>query len=183
MNYNYKVYFLILTILYLLLSNTIHLIVYQKTYFFDTLSRSNLNNVIVDLLYIIWTNINYLYSLLPLILILTFHSLFLRSYSMSYILTCIIFAFVMLDSSYSMCQSLSSILTTTHLHNYNLLLVNSLNKYHPILLYAILLAIILYIGCIKYNLKHNVNLGLNYYIFIILFTLSLGSWWAYQEGS
>lgn len=80
--------------------------------------------------------------------------------------------------------------------NINILLTNSINKYHPFIFYYALLSVFLYF---------NVNI-LNYYfsnsnlfntigtwysnsyprvlnLFSIVFTLFLGSWWALQEGS
>jgi len=77
------------------------------------------------------------------------------------------------------------------LKNYNILLNNSVNKIHPILLYSSLyfmfFNLLLNKLCLPY-LHINVNILKSLYSLPILilylsFTLILGSWWAFQEGS
>lgn len=76
----------------------------------------------------------------------------------------------------------------------NLLLLNSINKYHPILLYfTITTYVIIVLSLTNYinfrlkwvfntfNFSNKNNQILN--LIIITFTLFLGSWWALQEGS
>jgi len=77
------------------------------------------------------------------------------------------------------------------LKNYNILLNNSVNKIHPILLYSSLYFLFFNLflnkSCLPY-LHVNVNILKPFYIlpllvFYLSFTLMLGSWWAFQEGS
>ena len=76
--------------------------------------------------------------------------------------------------------------------NFNILLSNSINKFHPALFYLTLLLGMLYQPTNKFNASRSYTCidstsSHNYYtlvtIPIIIFTLSLGSWWALQEGS
>jgi len=75
---------------------------------------------------------------------------------------------------------------------FNILLSNSINKFHPALFYISLLLITvsypnsLYLPDLRYSLKRDYR-EFTYFTNklnrIIIFTLFLGSWWALQEGS
>ena len=71
----------------------------------------------------------------------------------------------------------------------NLLLTNSINKYHPLLFYVSLFYLTSMFFRIKYSSskqKLNETRLINHSLFFLilnLFTLSLGGWWALQEGS
>lgn len=80
-------------------------------------------------------------------------------------------------------------------NNFNFFLLNNINKYHPYIFY---LSVFLFIYVfslykslyLKNKLYFNKEIILNYFIIIIKFmfiinsfTLFLGSWWAFQEGS
>jgi hypothetical protein len=82
----------------------------------------------------------------------------------------------------------------SRLENYNILLQNSINKYHPLLFYSVL--IICTIICIYKLNSVNIyskklikyfNIDVTYYLISyitsLFLTLLLGSWWAWQEGS
>lgn len=62
--------------------------------------------------------------------------------------------------------------------NTNDLLTNTINKYHPALLYAASVA--LFTGVFNSRFR---NTGSPIHTVSLIFTLSLGSWWALQEGS
>jgi cytochrome c biogenesis factor len=75
---------------------------------------------------------------------------------------------------------------------FNILLSNSINKFHPALFYISLLLITvsypnsLYLPKLRYSLKRDYReftYFTNKLTRIIIFTLFLGSWWALQEGS
>jgi cytochrome c biogenesis factor len=80
-----------------------------------------------------------------------------------------------------------------NLENFNVLLLNSVNKYHPGLLYfsfiGILAVATLYSKNKNTSLVYNEFYLNNYYYFlkfyflIITIALWMGSWWAFQEGS
>ena len=76
--------------------------------------------------------------------------------------------------------------------NFNILLSNSINKFHPALFYGSLLVVILsqfsslHLKSTYFGRSHSLYLLSYYTLYIvplIIFTLSLGSWWAAQEGS
>jgi cytochrome c biogenesis factor len=71
----------------------------------------------------------------------------------------------------------------------NPLLLNSINKFHPLLLYLSLLWVTIYsfqntqtqtITYCKYSYK---EMYVNTSLFVLILTMFLGSWWAIQEGS
>jgi hypothetical protein len=72
----------------------------------------------------------------------------------------------------------------------NILLLNSVNKYHPLLLYLVFFSIvnINFLGSQRFyypKTAFSAVEGKQLFIFSALtaFTMFWGSWWAYQEGS
>ena len=156
----------------------------------DIYSRLDLNLFSFDLLHFSWTHINYLFVLLPLFLLSTLYSNLLSSLRPTATLFLVYSALI---TSYILAWHATSFstveLATVKMIFYNPLLVNSLNRYHPYLLYlswlCIPILLMLYLHNIKklttisYPLK-KLALGM---VMVVTLTLSLGSWWAYQEGS
>jgi cytochrome c biogenesis factor len=156
----------------------------------DIYSRLDLNLFPFDLLHFSWTHINYLFVLLPLFLLSTLYGSLLSSLRLA---ATFILIYSTLGISYTLAwhtMSFSTVeLITVKMVFYNPLLINALNRYHPYLLYLSWLYIpallMLYLHNIKklttisYPLK-KLALGMT---IIVALTLSLGSWWAYQEGS
>jgi len=137
-----------------------------------------------------WTNISYLYLFLPLILFILLNFLLINTkINNTYFILIFYFTLALLDFQSYNHFSLTISQQTQQLSHYNILLINSLNKYHPLILYMSWLFIFLYI---RNLLSNNWKITYNYqlilesfytYIAIITFTLALGAWWAYQEGS
>jgi len=156
----------------------------------DIYSRLDLNLFSFDLLHFSWTHINYLFVLLPLFLLSTLYSNLLSSLRLT---ATLIIIYSTLVTSYILAwhtMSFSTVeLITAKMVFYNPLLVNALNRYHPYLLYLSWLYIPTLVMLYLHNVKKlttishplkKLALGI---AMIVTLTLSLGSWWAYQEGS
>lgn len=157
----------------------------------DCLSRLNLNSMYLANLYFLWTNLDYIYLyFIPIILIASKISMNLGQPLKASKVN--ISALIFMAFSLFNLQNLSVYVTSyTQVESTNLLLFNSLNKYHPFLLYYSVFALIV----VTNSLGNASTLGknANYNIFnthwvliksaFTLFTIYLGSWWAYQEGS
>lgn len=166
---------------------------YKEVYIaYDITTRLNINVFFWDLFYFSWTNISYIFTI-QIVLIISFYAsyylhkikttqhYFILIYSLIAILYLIYTSNIFLTLNYS----------TIKLDYYNILLSNSLNKYHPFILYMSWIFIL-----VLFTLCNNVSSNYFFYhqssynitntliaLYFILFTLVLGSWWAYQEGS
>jgi len=164
---------------------------YFSTY--DTTTRINLNVFFWDLTYFSWTNISYIFLLLvPLLL---FSYLIVLSdriliWLQQIYLVLVTFCLIQLTLSVGNCMQLGY--STLKLDHYNSLLINGLNKYHPFILYAswmLLLSTHLITSPISGSFTAHKSKSQNHSYWLlsafycIVFTLALGSWWAYQEGS
>lgn len=162
----------------------------ESAYFPDINYRVDSSNFAYDNLMLYWTNISYLYLFLPLILFILLNFL-LVSNKLNNLYFCLMFYFTLalLDFQSYNYFSLTIGYQTQQLSHYNILLMNGLNKYHPLMLYLSWLFTFIYVrNLILNNLKSAYNYQPtieNFYSYIatIIFTLSLGAWWAYQEGS
>jgi cytochrome c biogenesis factor len=159
--------------------------------FLDTLNRINTNLLYWDTGYFSWTNLAYIYMLLLPTIYLIFAFVpkrFYQNYGLLLVCTFLIILnlFVFLNVNFNT-QVNFNMLTDKS----NFLLSNSINKYHPLLLHVSLNYVLLnYIKCYK-SVDNNKDITLLYTTVLVnilvfyncLFTMLLGSWWAYQEGS
>jgi cytochrome c biogenesis factor len=163
---------------------------YGVTLLIDVPSRVNLNLAYIDSIYLLWTNLIYIYKYFIPIIIIVYISIYMPTviYFIPAVLSC---ALLFIFMSIPLYVSPNVFLGPPHLSSEpNTLLLNSVNKYHPVLLYLSFFAILAI-----YHLNNNYSL---YYksaaiihkksfipaiFFLIAFTMFLGSWWAYQEGS
>ena len=162
----------------------------------DIFLRYQHNDCILNIFYIFWTNTWYLYIFL---FALFFYAIFWvlktgPSISCSLLLHLSLYFFI---GEFYIYWSLNNYNTNTSLfsENFNQLLTNSINKYHPFLFYIGLLTSfqgLLFLKNVQskniitlYGLNKNLNTFIKQYNYIIIlfFTLYLGSWWALQEGS
>lgn len=155
----------------------------------DISSRLFFNDFFINSYYLLWTSFWYL----PTFIITSF-MVFLLNLSRS-------------ESRYTW-AALSLLLLVTSIHyqnlvlcnynfdycgaNFNTLLSNSINKFHPALFYISLLPLIISLRFtwtglrLKYTVGSNLGqmrLYTNALLVVIVYTLYLGSWWALQEGS
>lgn len=155
----------------------------------DALSRLFINDFFVNSYYLLWTSFWYL----PTFLIISF-SLVVINFSKNgtgyiwLILGCVLVAVSLHYQNLNLYNYLLGNCGT----NFNTLLANSVNKFHPALFYLtithLLIAAQLSLFNSKYSYTLNANSAYTTYvsnslISVIIFTLFLGSWWALQEGS
>ena len=141
---------------------------------------------ILNRLYFFWTNFFYLYYFLLIILLYLTAYNFLRKLFQPLLLL-----FFLLLSNYFLSIDYWFLnLDTKYLNSelLNPLLLNSINKYHPLLFYSTTSFVVLYsiqsFEGLRFYIGSKVQQsailsGLQ----ILIFTLLLGSWWALQEGS
>ena len=183
LNYYYSfVYFFIISYVLVITTGYHHSIGYWSV---DLYSRSDLNLIGLSNLFWIWTNTYYLYSVL--IIFLSSYILNIYKNSFSYLtLIFIIYSFLIfleLFTNHNLVNSISY--KSMDLELYNLLLNNSINKIHPLMIYlAWFSTLILLITNLKVLYKKCYTTSILLFFKLIIFiSLFLGGWWAYQEGS
>jgi len=163
--------------------------------FVDFFSRVNLTEFFINTYYYFWTTFWLIPTVLTVALTLSIIRLSHNLPKLLLLPILVILAFVFEVIDYAGLNNLSYVwdLNTT---NVNLLLTNSINKYHPFLFYYTFISLIAVylLFYINLNLQHDLQynllvskplrlLLLGRLVATITFTLFLGSWWALQEGS
>ena len=146
--------------------------------------RVDINSLGLLGFYWLWTNTYFLYTffILPVfILFILTHNL---KPSLFLSLPFLYFIPLFFELKYNFNLTSFMHLSWTDMRLYNLLLNNSINKVHPALIYFSWIILYMYsYRYVSYYLSYrllNISLIL---IVSISFSLLLGSWWAYQEGS
>lgn len=159
---------------------------------YDIVTRLDINMFFWDLFYFSWTNISYIFTIQLVFILSVYLLVYLPKIKCitHYVLLLYIFIAV-IYLTYNLNLSFSINYPILKLDYYNVLLSNSLNKYHPFILYSAWVTIFIlfivsssiYTKHYTYHyINHNFNIIINA-LFFTVFTLFLGSWWAYQEGS
>ena len=162
---------------------------------YDVYSRVLGNEFYINLYYFLWTSFWYI----PLLILLIITWQFVNHITIKHVFMVIIILLLLFNTGLDihMYWTLNTNPYNIPLKSeyYNNLLLNSINKYHPGILYWSSLLIIVY--WITFNL-HYINLFYRFYLItiellvvrnflwsglILLITLGLGGWWALQEGS
>jgi len=164
---------------------------FENSYFFSILNKIILDEFYISNFYYIWGN----FSIMFILFIFIFFTIF--SFKSGLLFNKLVTVFLLSMQLYYFNVFDYFFLNTYifdndyQLKNYNILLNNSVNKIHPILLYSSLYFMFfnLFLNklCLSY-LHVNVNILKSLYSLPLLilylgFTLILGSWWAFQEGS
>jgi hypothetical protein len=144
----------------------------------DLPSRYESGDFFVNSFYLWWTSLYYLPSIF---IVFTLCFIFYKNV--------VTFPLVILPVLLAVCSCGADITDHWHLNptfvpyvnpsiGFNVLLSNSINKYHPLIFYS---SVVLLLSATISSSNH---LRLHYTSTLFLFTtLFLGSWWAYQEGS
>lgn len=168
----------------------------QSTNLPDMLTRVLVDDSYINTYYFFWTNFWYLPLFFGSILLLKVVLLDASSVNVTLIML------LLLGALLTTAESVDYMWVNTQLHswgveasNFNILLMNSINKYHPFLLYYCLITLFILLTSSLYltnyrcfhftQHNHTINsLPLSYNTLILLTTtLYLGAWWAVQEGS
>ena len=162
-----------------------------STNFVDNHTRFVSHNFVLNLFFYYWTNF---WFLIPIIAsMIAFYSSFNVKFFDIYFFVVLFITLVYLSSLISYwCPNSIIFESAIRKETLNPLLTNSINKYHPFLFYWSLVWIIVLYNYLKKNTNKNfTRLGyvdsyysrLTSYLSINIITLSLGGWWALQEGS
>ena len=162
---------------------------------YDIYSRVLGNEFYINLYYFLWTSFWYI----PLLILLIITWQFVNYISIKHILIVVIILLLLfnigLDIHMYWTLNTSPYSIPLKSDHYNNLLLNSINKYHPGLLYWSSLLIVVY--WLTFNL-HYISILYRFYVvttellmvrnflwsgLTLLITLGLGGWWALQEGS
>ena len=164
---------------------------YSQVALLDCLNRANLNLPYWDYLYVMWTNFDYIYVyFIPFIwlFIISCYSTNYSSFKPGFVMCIIVLTLFSQSIASPTCTSLAAFKL---LDLSNTLLVNSVNKYHPLILHVCLnLVLFTFLDSPSAKLiSRHKNLSLysltktTTVTFLIVTTMFMGSWWAYQEGS
>ena len=197
MNFNFQIN-LLHSVNQILIVLSISTFFYYGNYnvnWYDIYSRVLGNEFYINLYYFLWTSFWYI----PLLILLIITWQFVNHITIKHVLMVIIILVLLFNTGLDIhmywtlnTNSYSIPLKSDH---YNNLLLNSINKYHPGILYWSSLLIIVY--WITLNLRY-LSVFYRFYLItvellvvrnflwsglILLITLGLGGWWALQEGS
>lgn len=158
----------------------------DNTPILDFHSRALDYDFVLNRFYFFWTNFFYLYHFLnALVLYLIIHKFSRQVFWLLFWLTLPLLSNCVLIYDYWLLNLEIKQLSAELL---NSLLLNSINKFHPLLFYLTTLFVMLYSlqlfnrakFYIRTGLRHN---SLMFALQILVLTLFLGAWWALQEGS
>lgn len=197
MNFNFQLNTLHSTSqLFIILSVTSFL--YYGNYninWYDIYSRVLGNEFYLNLYYFLWTSFWYIPLLILLIIIWQFINYISIKHTLLLVTLLILLFNTVVDVHMYWILNTGSYSLPLKAEHYNNLLLNSINKYHPGILYWTSLLIIIY--WLTFNLNYlsyiykfyliNTELIIKpkfmWFSLILLLTLGLGGWWALQEGS
>jgi hypothetical protein len=162
-----------------------------ECWFYDFTARLHLNDVYLHLSHFYWTTLTYLGPFF--VIQLTLAALYFTPHCLSIVVT-LLFVYITEVSDFLTSNYLIGI-STLNYWDFNNLLTNNLNKYHPHIFYVSTILCIListfeslyaastkwsfstpYLAALLKNLMYLAGL-------INVFALFLGSWWAFQEGT
>lgn len=168
---------------------------FMYTYYYDYLGRNYIDDFFINNYYYFWTSFWYIPTLILLLLVFYVYTRDFRLSILYKVLvsTSILFLYEVLDYWLMSIKEYDLFICSD---NINILLLNSINKYHPLVFYysallsAVFSSIILYFniytcrivfagGSLMYKIADYISFN----FILINFTLFLGSWWALQEGS
>jgi len=161
----------------------------------DLYSRLLVNDFIINSFYYLWTSFWYIpFLLFSLICYLLINNTCTR-FTVKFLIILLLWFFFAVDLVNYAFLNLNGNYVLTHAENFNNLLSNSVNKYHPGIFYVSSLPVILTLWLYNilttdYTLSFNTNSVRRMYLLsaktnliLVVFTLFLGGWWALQEGS
>jgi hypothetical protein len=154
-------------------------------FLYDLALRVDINTLGLTSLYWLWTNTYYLYTLFALFLLVNVLSIHSIAKGFKTLVLMIYLYILCAEICYNLSLSQVLQLTDSSMGFYNLLLNNSINKVHPMLVYVSWLFPVLFYKnyILRFSLLHRTFIATSNMAIIMYFTLFLGGWWAYQEGS
>lgn len=178
-------YFIILAKIYSLIG-IIVLPLESGTPVLDTFARVYNDDFIINKLYFFWTNFFYLYYfVITLLTLVVLYPIFYKKAYITPALLIILATHALALEDYWLCTPQ---ILYTNFELLNPLLLNSINKFHPLLFYITTLNVISF-SLVSFSVtgsfpQYNCKCAILFKgLLLLLITLCLGSWWAIQEGS
>jgi len=174
--------------------NSFSYLVTGVSYVVDLERRLNLNDSMLNFFHFFWTTFTYLPTFFLVIFVITFlvTNTQFKPYQLIIVLCFSIFNYF--EVLELLMSNVSDLAPSKLKPQFNLLLTNTLNKYHPFILYISIISI-LKLSNLYHIVKTTKHLFLKpsvliqysnttvYYVTINLLALFLGGWWALQEGT
>jgi len=162
-------------------------------YFVDTWSRVNLSDTILNWFNFYWTSNLYLsitFFTILLFIILTFQYIYISVY----ILLVLFWVFWSFENTSFTSMNIGFVILDLTNSEVNVLLLNTLNKYHPLILYfssfTLLLLTLLTLNWSLYTRLFFSRVQMQGFykqliqtLLLVFIALLMGSWWALQEGT
>jgi cytochrome c biogenesis factor len=136
-------------------------------------------------MYWLWTNTYYLYTIFILTLLLACLSSTALKYSLVTFFILLYVNIMVYETCYNTSMAVCTQPIEDSMNYYNLLLNNCINKLHPMLIYMswILPAAFFLFVSPQQFISHRTSIMMSKTSMLMLTTLTMGGWWAYQEGS
>jgi len=164
------------------------------TWFFDWVSRIDINDSFINSFNFFWTTFLYLPSFFFLVLIITSISKTAPLTRLMFVYLFIFYLLYNIEISDFLILNLNLNVNNLNTTSLNLLLTNNLNKYHPFIFY---LSVVFLLNLIYQNFNlwfsrfnftktyfsNYIYYNMNRITLVNLLALFLGSWWALQEGT
>lgn len=187
-NFNYLIFIIFYLYLFVLQLNSI--IFFINTKLLDLGARTLLDYFVFNNFYFLWTNLWYIFSYFILLsyLYLCFKNKIICLPTVLHVSICI---FLLVSVH---CDFINSNFYVLDIYSYptkeNILLTNSVNKVHPLLLHSSFSLFLIYVFLKTYPKSQYTSFFYCFFykyvkktVAITIGTLYLGSWWALQEGS
>lgn len=157
---------------------------YTKCSLPDLTQRLVSNNFFINNLYFFWTSLSYLLIFFLVLILL----LLLYRQAVSILLICksIVILYILVYYFEFLSNNNFNYELLTYSDSVNNLLLNSVNRIHPLLLYvsgSFFIIFYKYTNCQNFFLFSFFLKKAKIFLLTLFFTLFLGSWWALQEGS
>ncbi len=194
LNINFICNLTLIYFIYILFHN-FSVLIHGSHYLFDLTTRVDINDSLINLFNFFWTSFTYLPSFFFIIVLQLFLQKSLTNTLYSLPIWIIFYLLYNLELTDTIILNYQFDKIDINYNSINLLLTNSLNKYHPCIFYISVILFVYLVFHLFYQTFFNFqlfNLNLGYIhitevtksaLTINIAALFLGSWWALQEGT
>lgn len=194
LNFYYSKFIITILVVTWLFTNYFLTLNTLSTNIIDIYTRLVFNDFYLNIYYFFWTNFWYLTTFVLILFVLHYITMFnkhIKAFVLSILPILLVLLVSQSDYFLSNPQTMSFMVSTENLNN---LLTNSINKYHPFIFYfssSFIFSMFISSRTLTSDTySFTRSIALLYYtnylftaLYLISFTLFLGSWWALQEGS
>ena len=189
--------FLLTNVLFIIIIQFVHIFADSIFFIFnylDALIRLNTNDSFINFYCFFWTSFWYL-PLFSNILLVFIYFYKKNNFNIFPFTITVLLIFYSHACIYLHVTNYLTIFYNSNLNNFNFFLFNNINKYHPFLFYISSCFFLILFSLVDNIFSHSfcffnkencakvIKFFLTYSFFFITLSLSLGSWWALQEGT